>query len=99
MVILESKKIKSVSVSIVSPSSCHEAMGHRGKVAGKLTQMEESLDWLWREGNDCVPLFSRAIRNVSSYLIYLYVDLVRHIHKLKISICHRILRKEEGTRL
>ena len=61
--------------------------------------MEESLDWLWREGNDCVPLFSRAIRNVSSYLIYLYVDLVRHIHKLKISICHRILRKEEGTRL
>ena len=28
-VILESKKIKSVTVSIVSPSICHEAMGTR----------------------------------------------------------------------
>ena len=34
-VILEPKKIKSVSLTIVSPSSCHEVMGHRGRVAGK----------------------------------------------------------------
>ena len=38
----------------------------------KLTQMEETLDWLWRDGHDCVPLFSRAIRN--TFLLILYIQ-------------------------
>ena len=31
-VILESKKIKCVTVSIVSPSICHEGMGHNAMI-------------------------------------------------------------------
>ena len=34
-VILEPKKIKSVTVSIISPSICHEVMGFPGGASGK----------------------------------------------------------------
>ena len=41
-VILEPKKIKSVTVSIVSPSICHEVMGlHSSTLAWKIPWMEE----------------------------------------------------------
>ena len=50
-VILEPKKIKSVSVSIVSPSICHEVMGHpkgdQSWVFIERTDVEAEIPILW----------------------------------------------------